>query len=89
MSGRRRQLGRLQDAAYGHFGPFATGLTAVKIDPAFRAFGSGKKACDPASAATLRARHNGRAWGHARCHGCRGPNRHWWVAQIIDYRAGL
>ena len=46
---RRRQLGRLhEDGAHGHFGPLATGLTAVKTDPAFRAFDIGKEACDPA-----------------------------------------
>ena len=49
------KLGRLQlhDVAYGHFGPFATALTAVKIDPAFRAFVTRNEAYDPASVATL------------------------------------
>jgi hypothetical protein len=65
------KLGRLQlhDVAYGHFGPFATALTAVKIDPAFRAFVTRNEAYDPASAITPRARRNGRARGHAD-HGC-------------------
>ena len=49
------KLGRLQlhDVAHGHFGLFATALTAVKIDPAFRAFVTRNEAYDPASVATL------------------------------------
>ena len=44
---------QLHDAAHGHFGPFATAVTAVKIDPTFRAFVTRNEAYDPASVATL------------------------------------